>query len=157
MIAVTIALVAAALQAPETGTVVVRWQELPVAKALQQEMRAHGASCPALDIVNAYAWTRQRGLGFLCPAGDTPPGFADVPSGSIRSMSYCGFGMPMLPGFGSIHGNVPRVMQVSVWPKPSMRLIPVSSRNFSYTAPLSASPAVQQYLSDERSYFEKSS
>ena len=33
----------------------------------------------------------------------------------------------MLPGFGSIQGKVPRVMVVSVCPKPSIILMPVFS------------------------------
>lgn len=88
MIAVTVALMAAALQTPEAERIVVRWQELPVAKALQQEMRSQGAASPALEIVNALAWTKQRGLGFLCPAGDTPPGFADVPVADGGAFPY---------------------------------------------------------------------
>ena len=65
--------------------------------------------------------------------------------------------MPMLPGLGSIHGKVASVSVVSVCPKPSISRMPVNRWNVSYTAPFSASPAVVQYSSDERSYFVRSS
>ena len=57
----------------------------------------------------------------------------------------------MLPGLDFIHGNVASVSVVSVCPKPSIRRMPVRRRKVSYTAPFSASPAVVQYSSDERS------
>ena len=72
-------------------------------------------------------------------------------------MSYWALGMPMLPGFGVIQGKVPRVIVVSVWPKPSIMRMPVFSKNLSKTAGFRASPAVVQYSSDDRSYFDRSS
>ncbi len=65
--------------------------------------------------------------------------------------------MPIEPGFGFIQGIVPRVMVVSVWPNPSIIWMPVCSLNLSNTAGFNASPAVVQYSSDERSYFDRSS
>ena len=72
-------------------------------------------------------------------------------------MWYWALGIPIEPGFGVIQGNVPRVMVVSVCPKPSMMVRPVFSLSLSNTAGFSASPAVQQYSSDDRSYLLKSS
>ena len=63
----------------------------------------------------------------------------------------------MLPGLDFIQGNVASVSVVSVCPKPSIRRMPVRRRKVSYTAPFSASPAVVQYSSDERSYLVMSS
>ena len=60
-------------------------------------------------------------------------------------MSYWAFGIPIDPGFGSIHGMVPRVIVVSVCPKPSIIRMPVFSKNLSNTAGFRASPAVVQY------------
>ena len=63
----------------------------------------------------------------------------------------------MLPGFGSIHGIVAMVRVVSVCPKPSISLIPVSFLNVSNTAGFNASPAMVQYLSEDKSNFVRSS
>ena len=60
--------------------VVVRWQDLPAARMLQMEMRERGEAFPELEVVNSYAWTKQKGFGFLCAAETpTPDGFTDVP------------------------------------------------------------------------------
>ena len=72
-------------------------------------------------------------------------------------MSYWALGIPIEPGLGFIQGMVPSVMVVSVCPNPSIICMPVFSLNLSNTAGFSASPAVVQYSSDERSYFERSS
>ena len=63
----------------------------------------------------------------------------------------------MLPGFGFTQGKVPRLMVVSVCPKPSYICRPVSSWKRSATLGFIASPAVVQYSRLLRSYFEKSS
>lgn len=59
--------------------VIVHWHDVPMAKALQREMRDSGAAFPEIEIVNSYAWQRQKGLGFLCAANTpTPDGFTDI-------------------------------------------------------------------------------
>lgn len=59
--------------------VVACWSDVPVARMLQKEMREHGEAFPDVETVNAYAWTRQKCLGFLCAANTaTPAGFTDV-------------------------------------------------------------------------------
>lgn len=55
----------------------------------------------------------------------------------------------MLPGFGSIQGMVAMVRVVSVCPKPSISLIPVSFLKVSNTAGFNASPAVVGSDKDE--------
>ena len=55
------------------------------------------------------------------------PSSHSEPSALSRRMSYCGLGLPMLPGLGVFQGKVPRVMVVSVCPKPSIMRMPVSS------------------------------
>ena len=60
--------------------IVVSWRDVPAAKALQAEMRGRGEAFPEIEVVNAYAWARQKCLGFLCAANTpTPDGFTDVP------------------------------------------------------------------------------
>lgn len=63
----------------------------------------------------------------------------------------------MLPGFGSIQGMVAMVRVVSVCPKPSISLIPVSFLKVSNTAGFNASPAMVQYFSEDKSNFVRSS
>ena len=63
----------------------------------------------------------------------------------------------MLPGFGSIQGMVATVRVVSVCPKPSINLMPVSFLKVSNTAGFKASPAMVQYSRLDRSYFVRSS
>ena len=68
--------------------VVVRWNDWPVAKLLQKEMRGRGEAFPEIEIVNSYAWARQQCLGFLCAADVTPDGFFDVPVALTGAIPY---------------------------------------------------------------------
>ena len=52
---------------------------------------------------------------------------------------------------------LPMIMVLSVWPKPSIILWPVCFRNWLNTSGFSASPAMVQCLSVEKSYWERSS
>ena len=58
----------------------------------------------------------------------------------------------MEPGLGTIPFRFAMVSVVSVCPKPSMSIMPVACFQLLNTSGLSASPAMQQYFSDDRSW-----
>ena len=65
---------------------------------------------------------------------------------------YWGEGFPMDPGLGTIPLIVPTMTDDSVCPNASMSFSPVASYHLLYVSGLRASPAMQQFFRDERSY-----
>ena len=86
----------------------------------------------------------------------TLPSATGRPSSSNNFMFQPAAGIPILPGFGSIHWFVNNWTHVSVWPKPSCNLIPVISKNLSYTSGFNASPTTSALVNLERSYLDVS-
>ena len=79
-----------------------------------------------------------------------------LPSSRWISTVKRGFGLPIDPGRGFVFLRFAMESVVSVWPKPSKIVRPVCSFQKSNRSGLSASPAVVEYFSDDKSYSSKS-